>query len=233
MSRSIPKTNPVDENTTPSPGEVYGIAKLEGEKVCKSYSRKGLNLSIIRPRTILGHGRLGIFSILFRWISEGINIPVLDNGQNIYQFLHADDLAEACILSAFHEDRFSTFNIGAPDYNTMRITLENLCKYADTESKVISLPMKPIEKIMNITSKLNLTPLAPYHSLMYGRSLYFNSEKSKKELGFTPKFSTSKMFEESYDWFLKNINLINNNSELSMHKKPLDEKLLRLIKWML
>ena len=52
--------------------------------------------------------------------------------------------------------------------------------------------MKPIEVLMNITSKLNISPLSPYHALMYGRSLYFDISKAKNELGFNPKFSTEK-----------------------------------------
>jgi len=136
----VPEINPVNEATIPVPGEAYGMAKLEGEKICKNYSKQGLQVSIIRPRTILGHGRLGIFSILFKWVKEGINIPVLNNGDNIYQFVHAFDLADACILASEKDHNYSSFNIGGSDYGTMRQTLEALCEYAGTGSRVYSLP---------------------------------------------------------------------------------------------
>ena len=67
----IPLTNPVTENTIPRPREEYGKAKYDGELVCKEYIEKGLDITIVRPRTILGHGRLGIFSILFDLVKEG------------------------------------------------------------------------------------------------------------------------------------------------------------------
>ena len=70
----VPKSNPVNELTAPLPGESYTKAKLEGEYICEKYSKLGLSVSIIRPRTIIGHGRLGIFSILFSWIRQGVNI---------------------------------------------------------------------------------------------------------------------------------------------------------------
>ena len=193
----IPQCNPVDEKTIPIPGESYGKAKLEGEKICFDYHKKGIDVAVVRPRTIMGHGRLGIFSILFNWVSEGINIPVLDDGKNIYQFVHADDLAEACILASKNNSKYSSYNIGASDYTTMRKTLESLCAYAGTGSKVYSLPLKPIEIGMNVFSKLNLIPLGHYHSLMYGRSLYFNTSKAKEELGFESKVTTNEMFSES------------------------------------
>ena len=228
----VPKHNPVDENTNPSPGEAYGRAKLEGERICEDFSKQGLKVSIIRPRTILGHGRLGIFSILFRWISEGVNIPVLDNGDNIYQFVHADDLADACILASENDHVLSSYNIGASDYGTMRETLENLCDYAGTGSKVYSLPLRPIEILMNISSKMKLSPLAPYHSLMYGRSLYFDISKAMNELGFSPKYTTNEMFRESYDYFINDHQSIKINEKTSAHRKPVKEAVLKIVRWL-
>ena len=227
----VPQKNPVDENTVPIPCEAYGKAKLEGENICREFSEKGLQVSIIRPRTILGHGRLGIFSILFKWINEGKNIPVLNNGNNIYQFVHADDLADACILAAEKEQNFSSYNIGSDNYGTMREALEDLCEYAATGSKVYSLPLKPIEIIMNITSKMNLTPLGPYHSLMYGRSLYFDIKKAKEELRYSPRYKTIEMFRESYDWFINNYQSINKTTKASVHKKPAKEGILCILRW--
>ncbi len=118
-----PRSNPVTEDTAPAPGEAYGAAKYEAEKVCREYVQKGLDVTIIRPRTILGHGRLGIFQILFEWVRTGFNVPVLGRGDNLYQFVHADDLAEACILAA---DRAgpAVYNIGTDRFGTMRQGLE-------------------------------------------------------------------------------------------------------------
>ena len=74
----------------------------------------------MRPRTILGHGRLGIFGILFDWIADGADVPVLGDGDNVYQFVHADDLAglRSCWLSSGPGP--ATYNIGAEEFGTMR-----------------------------------------------------------------------------------------------------------------
>src|SRR5262249_34911395 len=71
-----PSKNPVDESTEPRPQEEYGRAKLAAETLCHEFEKRGLDVSIIRPRTIMGHGRLGIMQILFEWIREGKNVPV-------------------------------------------------------------------------------------------------------------------------------------------------------------
>ena len=55
----VPKTNPVTEDTAPTPMEDYGRAKHAGELLCREYEKQGLSTSIVRPRTIVGPGRLG------------------------------------------------------------------------------------------------------------------------------------------------------------------------------
>ena len=49
----IPKNNPIYESSSKNPIEEYGKAKLAGETLCHEYEVRGLNCSIIRPRTIL------------------------------------------------------------------------------------------------------------------------------------------------------------------------------------
>ncbi|WP_439406527.1 NAD-dependent epimerase/dehydratase family protein [Bradyrhizobium sp. DASA03076] len=77
-----PKSNPVTENTAPNPAEDYGRTKLAGEIICKKAVSHGLDVAIVRPRTILGHGRLGVVHILFDWIERGLDIPFLADGEN-------------------------------------------------------------------------------------------------------------------------------------------------------
>ncbi len=224
-----PKTNPVSEETLPTPGEAYGRAKLEGENLCRAFAQQGLDVTVIRPRTILGHGRLGIFQILFEWIREGYNIPVLGRGDNVYQFVHADDLAEACILAAARPGP-TTYNCGASTYGTMRAALENLCIHAKTGSKVRSVPMSPAVCAMKFTSALGLSPLGAYHALMYGRSLYFDISKARRELNWHPRFSTDQMFAQSYDWYLANRENLPSAHHTSHHRSPVKQGILSLVK---
>lgn len=227
-----PKSNPVTEETPPTPGEAYGRAKLAGENLCRQYAQRGLDVTVIRPRTIMGHGRLGIFQILFEWIREGYNVPVLGHGENVYQFVHADDLAEACILAAARPGS-TTYNCGAASYGTMRQALQRLCAHAKTGSKVRSVPMSPAVCFMQLTSALGLSPLGAYHALMYGRSLYFDITKAQRELNWQPRFSTDEMFAQSYDWYLANREQILRTHHASHHRSPVKQGILSLVKHIL
>lgn len=228
----VPKSNPVTEQTPPSPGEAYGQAKYEGEILCHQYAERGLDVTIVRPRTILGHGRLGIFQILFEWIRQGANVPVFGRGDNVYQFVHADDLAEVCILAS-QRPGAAIYNAGAERFGTMRAVLEHLCRHAQTGSRVKSVPMAPAVALMKLTSALGLSPLGPYHALMYGRSMYFDVTKARTELGWTPRYSNEEMFVETYEWYLANRQAVLRSHGASHHRSAVKQGVLAMVRWLL
>ncbi len=197
----VPETNPVTEQTPPAPLEPYGRAKLDGENLCRAAVTQGLDVTIIRPRTIVGHGRLGIFGILFDWVADGVDVFVFDGGNNRYQFVHSDDLAQAVILAAFKPGP-AVFNIGAQRFATMRETLQGLCDHAGTGSRVRSVPSRVAAPAMKAASKTGLAPFADYHWLMYARELWFDTAAAQHELGWSARYSNQEMICEAYDWFL-------------------------------
>ena len=225
----VPEKNPVTEDMTPHPGEAYGRAKYEGEIRCRAWIEKGLDVSIVRPRTILGHGRLGIFQILFEWIREGANVPVLGRGDNRYQFVHADDLASACLLAGERAGP-SIYHAGAATFGTMREALENLCRHAGTRSRVKSVPMGPAVLGMKVTSALGLSPLGAYHALMYGRSMWFDCSRAVRELGWRPRFSNDEMLADSYDWYLAHREEVLSTRGASPHRSAVKQGLLELVR---
>jgi nucleoside-diphosphate-sugar epimerase len=196
----VPRANPVLPSTVPSPVEEYGHAKLAAEWACLDAVREGLDVTIVRPRTILGHGRLGIFGILFEWVADGADIFVLGDGSNRYQFVHADDLAEACILAGATAGP-AVFNVGTDRFGTMREGLEALCRHAGTGSQVRSLPARPASWGMKAAAGVHLAPFAPYHWLMYSKSLWFDIDHVRNSLDWTPRYSNDEMLIESYEWY--------------------------------
>jgi nucleoside-diphosphate-sugar epimerase len=224
----VPEKNPVTEDMRPTPQEDYGRAKLAGENLCDEFAGRGLDVSIVRPRTIMGHGRLGIMQILFEWVRQGRNIPVLGGGRNVYQFVHADDLADAAIRVAARPGP-RTYHIGADSFGTMRETLDGLIRHADTGSRVRSVPMLPAVWGMLLTSALGLSPLGPYHALMYGRAMYFDLSRAKSELGWSPRHSNVEMFCESYDWYTAHRDEVLKQTGASHHRSAVKQGVLDLV----
>jgi nucleoside-diphosphate-sugar epimerase len=226
----IPEHNPVTESSPCRPLEAYGRAKLRAELLCHDAMAAGLDVSIVRPRTVLGHGRLGVMALLFEFVADGAPVFVLGGGNNRYQLVHATDLADAC-LRAGDRPGATVYNIGALEFGTMRETLQALVDHAATGSRVRSLPVAPARIAMRTLASLGLAPFAPYHWLLYSESLYFDVTKARTELGWEPRHSNASMVIESYEWFLAH-RYESETGARSHHQSPVRMGLLRALKSM-
>jgi nucleoside-diphosphate-sugar epimerase len=224
----IPEHNPVTETSPCRPLEAYGRAKLRAELLCHDAMAAGLDVSIVRPRTVLGHGRLGVMALLFEFVADGAPVFVLGGGDNRYQLVHANDLADACLRAGDREGA-TVYNIGALEFGTMRETLQALVDHAATGSRVRSLPVAPARFAMRALAALGLAPFAPYHWLLYSESLYFDVTKARTELGWEPRHSNASMVIESYEWFLAHRRDSDAGSR-SHHQSPVKLGLLRALK---
>lgn len=225
----LPDSMPANETSDPMPIEEYGRTKLKGEKLVEEFKDRIENTAIVRPRTILGSGRLGLFSILFDWISEGLDIFLFDGGQEPYQFIHAIDLTEG-IIAAGQTEGHNYFNLGSQEFGSLRGDLEELCKYAGTGSRVRSIPSWLVRKPLLGFSKLGLIPFASYQLLLYSQAMYFDSKKDWVSLNVIPRFSNSKALIESYEWFIQNRNEMLPAEGQSAHRSITKGKSLDLIK---
>jgi nucleoside-diphosphate-sugar epimerase len=224
----IPAELPIRRSTKPTPIEPYGRTKVASERLCLDYIERGLDVTMVRPRTILGHGRLGIFQMLFEWIREGRNVPVMGSGHNRFQFIHAHDLADASILAAQRPGP-QVYNIGTDRFGSMREVLETLCRHAGTGSKVKSVPDAPVRWIMAGASRLGLSPLGAYHYMAYGKPNYFDISDAVGELGWHPTYSNEEAMIASYDWYLANREaVLSSKWTASPHKSAVKQGILRL-----
>lgn len=224
----IPKQLPITDQTPASPAEIYGRAKWAGEQAVRDVCVKSkLPLVVIRPRTILGQGRLGIFQILFDWIRENRHIYILGNGNNLFQFLHADDLMSAYML-AYEKNRPGAYNIGTDRYGTLREAIGNLIQYAGSKAKIAPIPSGPAIAALTLLDYLKLSPLAPWHYLTYHKPFYFDLSPIQT-LGWKAKYSNDEMLRESFDWF-RTHGKDEAGSRASAHRRPVQEKILSLLK---
>jgi len=155
-------------------------------------------------------------------------VTLLGDGTNRYQFVHSDDLADVCIRAAKNEGP-GVFNVGTDRFGTMRETLDDLCEHAGTGAQVRSVPAGPAGLAMAVSARLGLTPFAPYHWMMYSKSMWFDLDHLQEELDWTPTWSTAEMFAQSYDWFVENRELAGDESA-SHHRRSASQGALRFLK---
>lgn len=225
----VPKC-PITSQTPTQPIEIYGQGKLDGElaaeEACK---RANVPFISIRPRTILGEGRLGIFQILFQWISEDINVYTIGDGNIKFQFVHAHDLMDFYML-ALEKNQPGKYNVGAAEFNTLRNDLEWLIDSVKSKSKVKSLPTRLSIGSLKFLDKVGLSPLAPWHYLTYHKEFYFDVTPLT-DMGWKPKYSNRDMLLESYKWFIDNQENYIEQEGASAHRKSVKQGVLKIIKF--
>jgi hypothetical protein len=109
---------------------------------------------------------------------------------------------------------------------SMRETLAGLIAHAKSGSRIVSVPARPAFALMNLTSRLGISPLGAYHALMYGREMFFDLTRTKRELGWSPRFSNAEMFRESYDWYLDHRDAVLGRRNDSPHRSPIRQGVL-------
>ena len=224
----IPDRLPVTESTEFQPMGYYGQAKSQGEEQIRHYRQQGLRVCILRPRTIIGTERLGIFHILFDWIKNGKRIPIIGPGNNLFQFVSARDVVQASLLAAETESN-DEFNIGAEEYSTVRADLEALVRHAGSGSKVVSIPAPMAKVTLQFLDALRLSPLMDWQYKVADKPFYFDITKAKRLLGWQPQDSNVSMFTASYDWY----NSYFKDSEAtygSTHRQAVRQRALRLLR---
>jgi len=104
--------------------EWYAMAKLAGLKMCQAYRRQyGFNAIALLPTNLYGAGdnfdleSSHVLPALMRKIHEAhvhgaSHVSIWGTGSPRREFLHADDLADACLFLMRHYDGEAPINVG-------------------------------------------------------------------------------------------------------------------------
>ena len=199
----VPEVHPIDEDDPLVGVGAYGESKIEAEELTRDFGRRGLEFTIVRPKTFVGPERLGVFEILFDWVREGRRIYVLGDGTNRYQLLAVEDLVEAIVLAAERpEAAGETLNVGAGEFGTVREDLGALIDHAGSSSRLTPVPARPAEIALRTLELMRLSPLAEWHYKTAHRDSFVAIDKAERLLGWTPRYSNADALCRTYDWYL-------------------------------
>jgi nucleoside-diphosphate-sugar epimerase len=224
------ETMPVTEYTKINPVGDYGRAKYKGEIAVRKKLSGRLNFVIIRPRTIVGLNRAGIFQILYNWIYHNKTIYIMGDGDNLFQLISANDLSEACYAASKSNKALEeVINIGNDNYNSLNTLIMDLIDYAESDSKIKHVNANLTKNVLRFLDKLKLSPFAEWHYTTIYKSFYFDTTKAKELLDWEPKDSNTDMVKNSYDWYIKNRKELEQH-EGTTHRLSPKQGVLRLIR---
>jgi GDP-L-fucose synthase len=174
--------------------DAYAIAKIAGIKLCQAYARQyGKNFISGMPTNLYGpHDNFDLHTshvlpALIRKVHEAKSsrapeVVVWGSGTPRREFLHVDDLADACLFLLEHHDDPAIVNIGCGEDVTIRELAETVCKVVGFEGGLAFDTSKPDgtpRKLMNVDRL--------------------------RSLGWSPRIGLEEGIRDAYRWFLDNV----------------------------
>ncbi|OED43401.1 NAD-dependent dehydratase [Chromatiales bacterium (ex Bugula neritina AB1)] len=190
--------NPRPESHPRVPLGPYGNAKYQSELLCEKYRERGFNITLFRPRLIIGPGRLGILESLFKLIDKNLPVPTIGGGRNFYQFISVSDCADICLAAVEKGVPNEAYNVGSLGAPRVRALLNTLIKSVGSKSIVVPTPAFAVKFVLAILDKLNIPLLDPEQYLIADETCILSMEKAKNELDWEPKDSDSDMLLAAY-----------------------------------
>jgi GDP-L-fucose synthase len=135
--------------------EPYAIAKIAGIKMCEAYrAQYGCNFISVMPTNLYGPNDnydlqgshvLPAFIRKFHEAKIG-NLPTVEcwgSGSPLREFLHADDMAAACVYLMEHYNEAQFLNIGTGKDLTIKALAELVAKIVGYEGNIVWNTEKP------------------------------------------------------------------------------------------
>ena len=176
--------------------DAYAIAKIAGIMMCQAYRQQhGFNAISLMPTNLYGPNdnfNLETSHVLPAMIakfdnalrrSEHWEVKLWGDGSAMREFLHVDDLAEACYICMQKYDEEGHINVGTGEDVTIKQLAETIADVVGYERHINWDKTKP-----------NGTPRK-----------VLNVDKIKS-LGWEPKIGLREGIEKTYKWYLENVN---------------------------
>jgi nucleoside-diphosphate-sugar epimerase len=194
----------VDEQSSLKPDNIYGITKLEGEKLVLSFCEE-LPVIIIRISETYGPGDRRLLK-LFKAIKKNLFF-MIGSGENIHHLIYIDDLIQGLFLAATTKEAVgNVFVLAGKEPMTTTEMVRAIAQELGSSVPKFRAPLFPF-LILAIMMEKVLGPLGiqpPLHRRrmdFFKKSFLFSQEKSLKTLGFVPQFSFRQGVSETARWY--------------------------------
>jgi nucleoside-diphosphate-sugar epimerase len=221
----VPRELPIRATTPLAPFEPYGESKAEADRVVAAARDEGQVVASLRPRTLLGEGRLGIFDVIFARVRAGRRVPMFGSGRNRVQMSDVEDFCSAA-LAAISRRANDDYNVGAAEFGTVREDLRALIHHAGTRARLLPVPTPAIRAVLQPLDRVGRSPFNEWHWKSAPKPFYFDLSKAMGELGWRPRYSNAQALIRAYEHYLERPEA----SGASAHRRPLEGALAHVLR---
>lgn len=201
MTYGKPQYLPVDTKHPQNPFGPYGKSKLLSEQICREYRAKGMNITIFRPRMIMGPGRAGILLKLFKLIDQNLPVPTVGNGHNHYQMIPVFDCVSAVLCAIDKDIPNKEYNLGSENAPNVRSLLQNTIRQAGKHSFVLPTPGRLVKAVLRLLDDIGLTLMYPEQFMIADEEYILDISETKEDLDWQPKYNDADMLAEAYKMY--------------------------------
>jgi nucleoside-diphosphate-sugar epimerase/2-polyprenyl-3-methyl-5-hydroxy-6-metoxy-1,4-benzoquinol methylase len=210
----ISNNGPVRDSSPLNPDNIYGITKLEGEKVVREFFDK-LPIAIVRISETYGPGDRRLLK-LFDGIRKGRFFHI-GNGRNLHHVVYIDDLLEGLRLAATEQAAVgNTFVLAGPKAVTTEEMVRCICQAANVSVPRLRVPLWPLMAtavvMEGVMRPLGIQP--PLHRRrmnFFVKSFQFSCDNARRLLGYEPSVDTEQGIRQTYEWY-RQMGLLRSNS---------------------
>ena len=189
---------PTREDAPAAPLGEYGLSKLKSEHLCEAWRARGMSISIFRPRLIIGPGRLGILSKLFKLIDLNLPVPMIGSGKNPYQFISVFDCASAAQAAWRANFPNKVYNLGSDNPPSVRDLMRELIREAGSWSPLIPTPAQLVKLALTSLDLINMPLMDPEQYLIADEICILDTSAAKNDLGWKPMYRDEDMLKAAY-----------------------------------
>lgn len=192
---SLGPTGEFTETSPYQPNSPYSAAKASSDMLARAW-RETFHLPVIVTNCSNNYGPYQfpekLIPVVIINALEGRDIPIYGKGDNIRDWLHVEDHADALLLVARKGVPGETYNIGGRAERTNLDLVKMICKVLDEELK--DAGHAPHDKLIKFVAD------RPGHDRRYA----INCDKIERELGWTPAHTVEEGMRDTVKWYLDN-----------------------------
>jgi dTDP-glucose 4,6-dehydratase len=199
MVYGLPDQVPVQVSHPRRPLGEYGESKKLSEDVIDHFRKLGVNITVFRPRLIIGPGRLGILAKLFFAIEKNLPVPLIGNGANCYQMISVFDCVSAIRCAVEKGVPNAEFNLGSENPPSVYTLLSQLIERSGSRSILVKTPGTLVKMALALLDKTGLTLLHREQYAIADVDYLVDIELTKEVLQWTPQYSDVDMIQAAFE----------------------------------
>lgn len=194
----------LDEQSPVEPDNIYGITKLEGERLALSWSDR-IPLVVIRIPEVYGPGDRRLLK-LFRAIQKKAFF-VIGRGRNLHHVIFVDDLVEGLLAAAESPNvTGELFVLAGPEAVSTDRMVQAIAAALEVPEPKFRAPFWPFAMVATVM-ELMFRPIGvqpPLHRRrldFFRKSFELSTEKAQKTFGFSPSVSFVDGARRTAEWY--------------------------------